>query len=406
MARIRIVRIVTRLNIGGPTAYLMALTKALDPSCYDQWLVSGVEGPLEGSMQSRVAAAGIHPILIPEMVGVPSLGIRDARALQRIRHLLRRVQPDIVETHLSKAGILGRLAARLEGVPSLIHVFHGHVLSGYYGPLKTSLARWTESTLARRTDRLLAVSAGVKAELTRYGVAAAGRFTVVEPALPLDALIGGPGQRGRFRRDIGVDGGTRLVGIVARLSPIKNHELFLDAARIVSRQRPDVRFVVVGDGPLRAAVEARAGQLGVADRMTFTGWRHDLPSVYADLDLAVLCSNNEGTPFALIEAMAAGCPVVATRVGGVPDIVADHKTGLLVPPRSGMALADAILRLLGNPELASRLASAARCHAKRRFAATRLARDMDFLYQSLLRRSNLPAVSPSIGIERSRMTAR
>ena len=385
MPRTRILRIVTRLNTGGPARYLTTLTQALDPVRYEQRLAAGREGPGEGSMRSFVEAQGVRLAMVPEMVGTTHLGPADVLAVARVRRLIRDFQPDIVETHTSKAGIVGRLAARLEGSPVVLHVYHGHVLDGhYYGAIKTWMARNAERVLACNSDRLVAVSARVKDDLVKYKVASPDHISIVEPGLDLAPLLSCRQERGALRRELGLDPAVPLVGIVGRLTPIKNHRLFLDATVAVLAVRPDVHFLVVGDGEIGPAIRALAHKLGVMTRVTFTGWRIDLPRVYADLDVLVSCSSNEGTPFTIIEAMAAGCPVVATRVGGVPDLLDDQATGLLVPPAQAEPLVAAILRLLEDRDLARGLARSAAARAEARFSPGRFAADMDALYTEIL----------------------
>jgi glycosyltransferase involved in cell wall biosynthesis len=382
--RTRILRIVTRLNTGGPVKHLTALARALDPGRYEQRLAAGREGPGEGSMRPFVEAQGVQLTMVPEMVGTTRLGPGDVVAVARIRRLIRDFQPDVVETHTTKAGIVGRLAAHLEGSPVVLHVYHGHVLEGYYGAIKTWMARSAERVLARKSDRLVAVSAHVKSDLVKFGVASPEQITLVEPGFDLTPMLRCRLERGALRRELGLDPGTPLVGIVGRLTPIKNHRLFLAAAAAVLAVRPDVHFLVVGDGESGPAIRALARRLGLMKRLTFTGWRYDLPRIYADLDVVVSCSKNEGTPFTIIEAMAAGCPVVATRVGGVPDLLKDQATGLLVPPAQAAPLVAAILRLLGEPGLGQALARAAAAQVEVRFDPARLAADMDGLYTELL----------------------
>ena len=384
LRRTRILRIVTRLNTGGPTVHLVTLCHALAERGYEQWLVAGREGSRERSMKAFVQAQGLEPIFIPEMVATSRLGPADAVALARIRRVIRETRPDIVETHMSKAGIVGRLAARLEGVPIVIHVYHGHVLAGYYGVVKTWIARCAERSLSRTSDRLVAVSARVKDDLVKYGVAPAATISVVEPGLEVRPLLHCREERGALRRELGLDADAPLVGMVGRLCPVKNPRLFLDAAVAVLDVRPDARFLVVGDGELGPQIRARARRLNLTKQVVFTGWRDDLPRVYADLDVLVSCSTNEGTPLAIIEAMLAACPVVATAVGGVPDLIDDNATGLLVPSGQAPPLAAAILSLLRDRRLAGALADCAQRRAQVRFSTARLALEMDALYSDLL----------------------
>ena len=385
MRRVRILRVVTRLNTGGPAKHLTSLVRALDGSRYEQLLAAGREGPGEGSMRPFVEAQGVQLTMVPGLIGTTRLGPGDLVATASIRKLIRDFRPDIVETHTTKAGIVGRLSARLEGSPAVLHVYHGHVLEGHYGAIKTAAARGTERLLARLSDRLVAVSATVKADLVKHGVAPPDRITIVEPGLELTAMIRCREERGAVRRELGLAPAVPLVGIIGRLAPVKNHRLFLDAAVGVLASRPNVHFLIVGDGELRDQIRTEARNRGLIERLTFTGWRYDLPRIYADLDVLISCSKYEGTPFTIIEAMAARCPVIATQVGGVLDLLTDHATGLLVPPADPDPLVNAILRLLGDAGLARDLARAAAADVERRFSTVRLAAEMDKLYAALLR---------------------
>ncbi len=372
------------MNVGGPAIHVVNLTAGLDPARFECQLVTGTENPGEGTLMGMALEHHIEPIVIPEMVGQLSLKPRDLKALIALYQLIRRERPHIVHTHAAKPGVLGRLAARLAGVPIVVHTFHGHILHGYYGPLISQLLRWMERWLAGISDRIIAVSEQVKQDLVRYRVAVAGKICVIPLGFDLRPFLHSGQHRGALMQELGLTNGTRLVGIVGRIFPIKNHRLFLEAAARVAVEEPHARFVVVGDGVLRHEMEACAQSLGIADRVTFTGWRRDLPRVYPDLDVLVVSSLNEGTPVSAIEAMASGCPVVATRVGGLPDLIDDGKTGHLVPSEDVAALANGILRVLRDRVAAQAIAQAAREHVSQRFRSSRLLCDMERLYDELL----------------------
>ena len=238
------------------------------------------------------------------------------------------------------------------------------------------------------TGRLLTVSERVRSELLRLGIGRPDRFEVVPLGLDLERFLGAEPLRGQLRSELGLHAGP-LVGIVARLVPIKAHEVFLEAARAIADASPAARFVVVGDGERRAALEALARRLGLGDRVSFLGWRADLDRIYADLDVVVLCSRNEGSPVSLIEAMAAGRPVVATAVGGVPDLVEDGVTGRLIPPDDGAALGRAVLEVLADPDRARALGEAGRQRVFPAFGAARLVGDIDRLYMRLVREAGV-----------------
>ena len=389
MHRIRIVRVISRLNVGGPSLHVTALTAGLDPARFDSTLVTGTENPGEGSMLDLAEARGIKPVVIPEMVGEAQLKGRDAKAVVKLYRLLRAQRPHIVHTHTAKAGFLGRIAARLAGVPIVVHTYHGHVLHGYYSHTKTQLLRRMEQALAHVTDAIVAVSDQVKRDLVAYGVATPGKVEVIPLGLDLAPYADSTALRGEFRRELELSDTTPLVGIVGRIFPIKNHRLFLDAAVRIVATEPRARFIVVGDGVLRKAMEQHAHALGIRYSVVFAGWRRDLPRIYADLDVLVVSSDNEGTPVSAIEAMAAGRPVVATRVGGLPDLISDRKTGVLVPPRDPTALAAAVLELLRDEPFARALGQTASAAVVERFATARLLRDIQALYANLLDRKGV-----------------
>jgi glycosyltransferase involved in cell wall biosynthesis len=316
--------------------------------------------------------------------------ISDVAALAALVREVRAFRPHVVHTHTAKAGLLGRLAARLAGVPVVVHTFHGHVLHGYFGPVKNAVFRSLERALARSTDRIVAVSEAVRDDLVRYAVAPAARIHVVPLGLDLAPLAGAL-PKGALRGAAGVAAEAPLVGIVGRLVPIKDVGTFLSAAARVGAVRSDVRFAIVGDGEERAALEGLARELGLAEVVHFHGWQRQMGDVYGDLDVVVNCSLNEGTPVALIEALAASRPVVATAVGGTPEVLGGGAYGALVAAGDAEALARAILETLAQPESAARRARAGRHVVLSRYSVERLLDDMDGLYRELLGARRLAA---------------
>ncbi len=380
---VRILRVITRLNIGGPAVHVLHLHEHTAAGRYESRMVAGIEGSSEGRYLElhRGTEDGISVL--------PSLGReiqpwRDVNALAGVVRQIRRFRPDIVETHTAKAGVIGRVAAALCRVPVVIHVYHGHVLHGYFSPAPTRLFVEIERRLARHSSCLLAVSRQVRSDLLDLGIGTRNRFEVMPLGLDLDRFRSIDGRRGELRAELGL-GAVPLVGIVARLAPVKAHDVFLRAAAALRERMPEARFVVVGDGELRASLEALAADLGLAGCVTFLGWRRDVERIYADLDLLVLSSRNEGSPIALIEAMASGRNVVATAVGGVPDVVRHGETGLLVGPDDHRALAASMEELLlADPGRRAAMAAAARDDAFERFGLDRLLADIDRLYAALL----------------------
>lgn len=384
---IKIVRIITRLNVGGPAINAILLTAGLRASGYDTVLVRGREHPTEGNMDDLTQAHGVTPVLIPELQRSPNPS-RDLVALKKIYGLIRREKPTIVHTHTAKAGTLGRLAARLAGVPIVVHTFHGHVLTGYFGRLRSWSYTVTERILARVTNRIVTVGDRVKEDLAELGVAPREKIRVIRLGLELSSLLECDQHRGRLRRELGYGSEHLLVGIVARLVPIKAHDDFLRAAVIVRGSEPRARFIVVGDGERRRELEALAREVGLGDVTRFLGIRKDTDFIYSDLDLVALTSLNEGLPISIIEAMAAGKAVVATEVGSVAELVFHGETGLVVPPRDPEAQARAILTLLENPDLRRRMGAKGRLDVGQ-FTVEPLLANTAGLYTEILREKGL-----------------
>lgn len=380
---IRVMRIIARLNIGGPAIHVALLTAGMRDNTFTTTLVTGQVGAAEGDMTYLADELGIAPVVIPGLGREISL-LDDLRAFFALLKQMLQERPHIVHTHTAKAGFLGRLAARLSGVPVVVHTFHGHVFRGYFGPLRTAAFLWLERLSALMTDRILTISDGLRDDLVALRIAAPERITVIPLGLDLRPLAESKKLRGRFRRELGWNNRTLLVGIIGRLVPIKNHDLFLKAAQEVRKALPQTCFVIVGDGERRSELEQMAAGLGLADAVRFVGWRRDLPAIYSDLDAVVIASRNEGTPVSLIEAMAAGAPVVSTAVGGVPDLLEDGKLGVLVPPDNVTELAEGVIRVLREGRGDRTLQ--AQAHALQQYDSARLVADMRALYQTLLQR--------------------
>jgi len=378
--RLRVLRVITRLNVGGPAIQAVLLSTGLDPERFECVLIAGTESASEGSMidLGRLGAP-------PALRRIPSLGreispLDDLRALGALIALMREFKPDIVHTHLAKAGTLGRLAARISGVPVVVHTYHGTVFRGYFGSLRSRLFLEIERALARVTTRLVAITAGQKRDLIALRIGNERQVVEIPLGLELGPFIDPP-SRDEARALLGLTSDEPVVAIVARLVPIKDVGLFLQA---FARLPPATIGIVVGDGEERANLEAQAAALGIASRCRFLGWQRDVRSIYAAADVVVLTSRNEGSPVSIIEAMAAGRPVVCTDVGGVADVVTDGVSGLLVAHGEVDALADAIGGLLADPKLRQELGMEARRAVYPRYDVSRLVIDIASLYASLV----------------------
>jgi glycosyltransferase involved in cell wall biosynthesis len=384
-SRIRVLRVIARMNIGGPAYHVSVLSGRLDHERYESLLLTGVLGSGEGSFEELAQRYGATRRVVPGLR--PELDpVSDLRALVSLVRTIRRFRPDIVHTHTAKAGALGRLAAIITpGVrPVIVHTYHGHVLRGYFGPALNTVYRNIERLLAMKSDCLIGVSRATVDELVELRVAPAHKFRTIPIGLDLDRLLAVDRSEGvSFRAEVGAGTDDVLAVFVGRLVPIKRVDLLIEAVALAHAAEPRLRVAIVGDGELRGALEQQAARLGMQETARFLGFREDLPAIAAGSDLAVLASDNEGTPVALIEAAAAGLPAVATAVGGVKDIVTPS-TGILVAQGDAKAFADALLRLVGDRDGRERLGSAAREHVRERFSATRLLDDIDGLYRELL----------------------
>ena len=386
---VRVLRIFSRLNVGGPAVHVILLAAELDRRGYTTTVALGTEAPWEGNMRELAARKDVHCVRVAGL-GREIRPWSDAQALWSLYRMMRTLRPDIVHTHTAKAGMLGRSAARLAGIRQVVHTYHGHVLRGYFGAAQTAVYRAVERRLARSTRVLIAVSAAVKDDLVALGIAPADRIRVIPLGLELEPLAGAL-PRGSLRGEAGVPDGAPLVGIVGRLTAIKDVPTFLSAAAQIRARIGEARFAVVGDGELRGELEADAARRGLAGIVHFHGWRYDMAAVYGDLDVVVNTSRNEGTPVALIEAMASGRPVVATRVGGTPDLLGDGARGVLVGPGDAAAIASAACDVLrGGGAVQARIA-AARAYVLAAHGVGRLVRDMDALYREMLGESTAVA---------------
>jgi glycosyltransferase involved in cell wall biosynthesis len=368
------------LNVGGPSVHVIVLTAGLDPKGYETRLLVGHTSEREGDLHDLAESNGVRCVRVKGL-GREVRPWADLLVLGRLYRAIREFRPAIVHTHTAKAGFVGRVAARLAGVPVVVHTFHGHVLRGYFGAIKTAFYRWLERALARRSNVLLAVSDAVKNDLVALRVAPADKIRVMPLGLPLAPLTGDL-PRGRLRSAHAVPEDAPLIGVVGRLVPIKDIGTFLEAAARLRPRLPAAHFAIVGDGELRHELAARTEQLGLGGRVHFYGWRREMGEVYGDLDLVVNCSRNEGTPVALIEAMAAGRPVVATAVGGTPDLLGGGQRGVLIPAGDPDALATAIETALRAPA-PNRLDEAQR-YVLAHHSVDRLLADVDGLYRQLL----------------------
>jgi glycosyltransferase involved in cell wall biosynthesis len=421
----KIVRIIARLNVGGPARHVVWLAAGLPLEDYRTVLVAGVVPQGEDDMGYFARAAGVEPLIIPHMSR--EISPKDALTVWKLYGLFRRERPDLVHTHTAKAGTVGRLAGvlyrwltpgTLIGRPRpcrFVHTYHGHIFHSYYGPLKTRLFLLIEKMLARfATDRIIVISAQQYREIhEEFGVGREGQFAIIPLGLDLSVFADWPSRRRALRDELGAGDSDVLVGIVGRLTEIKNHALFLQAAARYKQAHGvapgasgrRVRFIIVGDGNLRGVLEEQARDLSLSDDVTFLGTRDDPENFYPALDIVALTSRNEGTPLTLIEAMANERATIATEVGGVPDLLgepvggpvnatADNATaeragftlcerGVLVQPGDAENFCEGLARLIEDEELRLQLGTRGRHFVTGNYSRERLLKDISNLYREM-----------------------
>ncbi|MCH2199956.1 MAG: glycosyltransferase [Flavobacteriales bacterium] len=387
----RVLRILNRFNLGGPVWNASYLSADLSPE-FETKLIGGHEEEGEESSLYIPESLGLKPQIVPNLRRSVD-PTNDRRALKDIRNIIREFQPDIVHTHASKAGALGRIAAFKEKVPVVVHTFHGHVFHSYFHPAKTAVFKQLERRLARKSSAIIAISDMQKHELCNlHKVAPPDKTHVVHLGFDLDRFQQDQDfRRQSFRQQWRIKDDELIVAIIGRFAPVKNHELFFEAfAHMLESSEIKARAVVIGDGELNAQLTDFCAQRtlnsgeSLDQYIIFTSWIKDISAVLPGVDLVALSSNNEGTPVSLIEAQAANVPVVATRVGGVENVIREGETGLIVAPGDVSAFSQSMQEILSNKELRKRFAQAGYAHAKANFSRERLANEVATLYRQLL----------------------
>jgi glycosyltransferase involved in cell wall biosynthesis len=369
---IRVVHVLTRTNIGGPSVIVAALLADDHNADIVQSMVRGIPRDDEGDY-----FAGSP--LLAHVTTISELGKRvrpwdDLRAFVALVRFFRRTKPDVVHTHMAKAGFVGRIAAWCARVPVRVHTFHGHLLTGYFSPTVTRLVVFAERALRVVTTHAVVVGNAVRRDLLAARILGDATSSVINPGIetltPVDAIVA--------RQRLGLPADGRVVMYVGRMAAIKRPDRFVTLATAFA-DRPDFHFVMVGDGPLLGTITPSAGP-----NVTFLGWQRDLATLLSAADVVVMCSDNEGVPLLLLEAAMVGRVAVSTDVGAVGDVIDDGVTGLLVEVDDELALANAVRRLLDDEALRNRLAAKARERATSEFTANHCVDRHAALYRSLV----------------------
>lgn len=392
----KVLRIINRFNLGGPTFNAALLTKYLSPD-YETMLIGGKEEKSEESSMHILDELGIAPRFIEAMQR--EIGIKnDREAYKEIKKIIKSFKPDIIHTHASKAGAIGRYAGIAYGKAKLVHTFHGHVFHSYFGKFKSNVYKNIERALAIKTDKIIAISERQKLELVKkYSICSNEKVEVIPLGFELDKFnCGREEKRKSFRNRFGLDDDEIAIGIIGRLVPIKNHHLFIDAIKsLKENSSKKIRAFIIGDGEQREALKAYTAQSGLdflngdfeegmKATVHFTSWIKEIDWANAGLDIIALSSLNEGTPVSLIEAQAGGTPIITTRVGGVSDIVQNNKTGIIVPANNPALFFKKLQTLVEDDQLRSKMGANGWDFVKDKFHFNRLIKDMSALYEELL----------------------
>ncbi len=381
--RIKVLHIITRLIVGGAQENTLLTASGLDNTGYRVMLASGPTFGPEGDMRDSVKKRRVNFVEIKELVREIH-PVKDIIAFFKIYMLIKRHRFDIVHTHTSKAGIIGRLAAKLAGCPVIIHTPHGHLFYGYYGRIRTVCFILLERAIARITNRIVTLTEIGKREHVDFGIAGPEKFSVIESGIEIGTFLDYDRTKSDVLRSrLGLGRDDKIVGTIARLVPIKGHRYLIEAAKDVVREVPRARFIIIGDGPLRVRLERLARRANLTGNLYFLGLRGDVPDLLKLFDVFVISSLNEGMGRVIVEAMASGLPVVATRVGGIPEVV-NRDTGILVEPKDKDGLAGGIIALLKDEARARSMGENARERVKSIFSKDDMVRKIDRMYRELL----------------------
>ena len=389
----RILRILNRFNLGGPTYNAAYLSKYM-PSEFETLLIGGQKAESEASSLHITEDLGLDPIVIPTMLRELNPK-KDYESYLKIKEIIADFKPDIVHTHASKAGALGRLAAINSDVPHLVHTFHGHVFHGYFNPVKTKMYKTVERYLAKKTDRIVTISNIQKTELgVEHRICPLDKIEVIPLGFDLDRFqVNQEENRNTFRIKYQLKEDTVAIGIIGRLVPIKNHELFLKGIQFIKKNsKTKIQAFIIGDGESRNTIEEQAKKLGLSfDNkantgvdILFTSWIKKVDAALSGLDLVALTSLNEGTPVSLIEAQAAEKAIVTTNVGGIENVVLPNKSALLSEIDDENGFCENLIKLVDDSIMRMEFSKAGKDFVFNNFHYNRLVKDTTELYHKIL----------------------
>ena len=373
---IKVMRIIARMNVGGPAVQVSGLMRGFDPQHFDHRLFTGYCADDEADYLDNVAI-DIKATRIQGLGRHISIG-GDVRAFLSLVKEIRSFKPHIIHTHTAKAGFLGRIASIVSLHPSIrVHTFHGHLLNGYFGPIKRVLVVFAEKFLAIFSNQLLAVGDKVRQDLLAEGIGKLNKFGVMPPGLEIGKL---PNKKAS-KESFGISANSLQCAFIGRVTQIKRPDRFLDVVSEVKRRSLEVEFFMAGDGDLLEVCRERIASQDLP--VNVLGWQSDIEKVLSAADVVILTSDNEGTPLSLIQAGMASLPVVATRVGSIPEVVLDGKTGIITS-LDVQDISDALQKLAKSSALRDQMGTAAQEFTLANFGVNRLVHDHEELYKRLL----------------------
>ncbi|OIP31387.1 MAG: hypothetical protein COW04_09840 [Deltaproteobacteria bacterium CG12_big_fil_rev_8_21_14_0_65_43_10] len=393
MEKVKVLHVITRLDKGGSAENTLLTTIGLDKNKYDVVLIKGISLESEMSAEERASLdEGLKQAEFEDvkLITVPSLirrmnPILDLRAFFRLYRIFLQEKPAIVHTHTSKAGILGRWASFFARVLIVVHTPHGHIFYGYYGKIKTKLFILVEKLTASLTDKIITLTRKERDEHIQFNISTPDKFVVIHSGVSLEDFSKNLDNADELKKSLGIPITDSIVGTVGRLVEIKGHRYLLDAARLVLNKIANVTFLLIGDGHLMTELISYASALGIKNKVIFAGWKSDIPQLINTFDIFALPSLNEGMGRVLVEAMAMGKPIVASDIGGIPDLVKDGANGILFTPRDVDAMAEAIIKLLLDRELRRKMGNEGKKLAYPAYDASVMVRKIEGLYKDLLK---------------------
>lgn len=383
MKRIKIAEVITRMDWGGAPDIVRVLCTYLDPDIYDVTLITGnTKYPSKKTKEFLKIFKG--KIIIVPYLRRNINPLYDLLSLIRLFNIFRKERFDVIHTHTAKAGILGRIAAIFYGKSAIVHTLHGHNLYGYFGPVLSKVIVLIERYLAYSTDKIICLTELEKKDLLKYRIGNADKVVVIYQGLELDRYLNVNADKIKLRKDLNIKVEENVVSVIGRLEPVKGVKYFIKVAVDLAEKFPNIRFLMVGEGSLHKSLEKQVEDLGLKDKFIFTGWREDIPEILSIVDILVLPSLNEAVGMVLIEAQAQGIPVVATSVGGIPEIVKNNQTGILVPAKDSRSLAQAVKYLLEDKQKRLQMGEEGRLWIMDKFKANDMVNSVSDLYKNLV----------------------